>query len=69
MTSPLVAVVLPAYNEEQTIAQCIAAFAQHLPGAAIYVINNRSTDATASVAPVKVESYDGRGLENRQQDV
>ena len=55
MTSPLVAVVLPAYNEEQTIAQCIAAFAQHLPGAAIYVINNRSTDATASVAEAALE--------------
>lgn len=50
MSSPRIAVILPAYNEEQTVAQCIASFARSLPGAEIYVINNRSTDATASVA-------------------
>jgi len=50
-----VAVILPAYNEEKTVAQCIEGFAQTLPGAAIYVINNRSTDATASVAKATLE--------------
>lgn len=41
-----VAVVLPAYNEEQTIAATIEDFHHALPDAAIWVINNRSSDAT-----------------------
>jgi glycosyltransferase involved in cell wall biosynthesis len=41
-----VAIVLPAYNEEQTIAATIEDFHQALPDAAIWVINNRSSDAT-----------------------
>jgi glycosyltransferase involved in cell wall biosynthesis len=45
-----VAVILPAYNEEQTIAAVIEDFHQHLPGAEIWVINNRSIDATESIA-------------------
>ncbi len=44
------AVVLPAYNEEQTISATIEDFCQHLPAADIWVINNRSTDATESIA-------------------
>ena len=43
-------VILPAYNEEQTIAATIEDFHQALPEAAIWVINNRSTDATSSKA-------------------
>jgi glycosyltransferase involved in cell wall biosynthesis len=45
-----VAVVLPAYNEEQTIRATIEAFHTELPSAAIWVINNRSSDATESIA-------------------
>jgi glycosyltransferase involved in cell wall biosynthesis len=45
-----VAVVLPAYNEAQTIAGTIEEFHRALPAAAIWVINNRSTDDTASIA-------------------
>ena len=45
-----VAVVLPAYNEELTIEATIRAFHEALPTAAIWVINNRSADATESVA-------------------
>jgi len=45
-----VAVVLPAYNEEQTIAATIEDFHAALPGAAIWVINNRSTDSTEQTA-------------------
>lgn len=41
-----IALVLPAYNEEQTIAATIEDFYQVLPDAAIWVINNRSSDAT-----------------------
>ncbi|HYD80943.1 MAG TPA: glycosyltransferase [Paucimonas sp.] len=47
---PDVAVILPAYNEEQTIADTIAAFHAALPLARIFVINNNSSDATESIA-------------------
>lgn len=45
-----VAIVLPAYNEEQTIAATIEDFHQALPDAAIWVINNRSSDTTEQMA-------------------
>jgi glycosyltransferase involved in cell wall biosynthesis len=45
-----IAVVLPAYNEELTIADTMRAFARHLPEASIYVINNNSKDRTAELA-------------------
>jgi glycosyltransferase involved in cell wall biosynthesis len=45
-----IAVVLPAYNEEQTIAPTIADFHTQLPEAAIWVINNHSSDATEKIA-------------------
>lgn len=45
-----VAVILPAYNEEQTILGTIEDFHEHLPEAEIWVINNRSSDATESLA-------------------
>ncbi len=45
-----VAVVLPAYNEEQTIAATVEDFHQALPDAAVWVINNRSSDATEQIA-------------------
>lgn len=45
-----VAVVLPAYNEEQTIAATIEDFHRALPDAAVWVINNRSSDTTEQVA-------------------
>lgn len=42
--------ILPAYNEEQTVAATIEDFHQALPDGAIWVINNRSNDATAEIA-------------------
>jgi glycosyltransferase involved in cell wall biosynthesis len=45
-----VAVVLPAYNEQQTIAGTIEDFHHALPNATIWVINNRSNDATEKTA-------------------
>ncbi len=45
-----IAVILPAYNEELTIRDTILAFYNAIPEAAIYVINNRSSDATGSIA-------------------
>ena len=49
-TACRVAVVLPAYNEERTLAGTIEAFHAALPEAEVWVIDNRSTDATAAVA-------------------
>lgn len=46
----IIAIILPAYNEEFTIAETIQAFYNELPEAKIVVIDNNSSDATASVA-------------------
>lgn len=45
-----VAVLLPCYNEATAIGQTVRDFAAALPGAAIYVFDNNSTDASASAA-------------------
>jgi glycosyltransferase involved in cell wall biosynthesis len=45
-----VCVILPAFNEAPTIEACIADFHAHLPGAQIWVINNRSFDHTGDIA-------------------
>lgn len=47
---PVIAVILPAYNEEKTIAETIASFVNALPEAAIIVINNNSSDRTRDCA-------------------
>lgn len=45
-----IAVIVPCYNEELTIAQVVQGFQQVLPQAQVYVYDNRSTDATAEQA-------------------
>ncbi|MFZ2124697.1 MAG: glycosyltransferase family 2 protein [Rhodoferax sp.] len=45
-----VAVVLPALNEALTIEATLRDFHAALPEAAIWVVNNRSTDATEAIA-------------------
>lgn len=47
---PKIAVLLPCYNEEMTIAQVVADFRSHLPRADIYVFDNNSKDKTAETA-------------------
>lgn len=47
-----VAVLLPCYNEELTIADVVAGFKASLPGARIYVYDNNSKDLTALRARV-----------------
>lgn len=44
------AVIIPCYNEELSVANVIRDFRQFLPCAEIYVFDNASTDATASMA-------------------
>lgn len=56
-----VAVVLPAYNEEITIEATIRAFHAALPEAAIWVVNNRSSDATEAIARTTLSSLGGTG--------
>jgi hypothetical protein len=45
-----IAVLIPCYNEEVPIPRVIGDFAQALPSARLYVYDNNSTDATATVA-------------------
>lgn len=45
-----IAIILPAYNEESTIAATIEDFHTYLPDAHLWVINNRSSDATEQIA-------------------
>ena len=45
-----IALILPAYNEELTIAQVMRAFHNAIPEAKIYVIDNNSDDRTYEIA-------------------
>ena len=45
-----VAILIPCYNEEQTVAEVVSAFREQLPYASIYVFDNNSTDRTAETA-------------------
>lgn len=49
-TSPSIAVLVPCYNEEKTVAKVVADFQRVLPEATIWVFDNRSTDRTSEVA-------------------
>ena len=57
---PTVSIVIPAYNEERTIRHCVvAALEQTEPADEIIVVNNKSTDGTATVlAALKIEFPD-----------
>ena len=45
-----IAVLVPCYNEAQTIAKVVTDFKAALPEAVIYVYDNNSTDNTAELA-------------------
>lgn len=47
---PCVVILIPCYNEAQTIAKVVADFRQALPAAEIFVFDNGSTDRTAAEA-------------------
>lgn len=49
---PKIVVILPAYNEEKTVAATIEEFYSALPEASVWVVNNRSTDSTEMIAAV-----------------
>jgi len=61
-----IAVLLPCYNEEAAIGEVVKAFRAALPGAAVYVYDNNSTDRTidfaqAAGAVVRRETHQGKG--------
>jgi glycosyltransferase involved in cell wall biosynthesis len=62
-----IAVLVPCYNEEAAIAKVVKDFRAALPGAAIFVFDNNSTDRTAAVArgagaEVFQEKHQGKGF-------
>jgi glycosyltransferase involved in cell wall biosynthesis len=62
-----VAVLIPCFNEALTIAKVVGDFKECLPGAAVYVYDNNSTDETASIARhagaiVRFENRQGKGF-------
>jgi hypothetical protein len=48
--SPTIAILLPCYNEELTIAKVVRQFREQLPDADIYVFDNNSSDCTVAEA-------------------
>lgn len=61
-----VAVLIPCYNEAQSIGQVVADFKRVLPEATVYVYDNNSTDGTATIAAaagavVRRETRQGKG--------
>lgn len=64
--SARIAVLLPCYNEEIAIGDCVRAFRAALPQAAIYVYDNNSKDRTSAIAHeagaiVRSEPLQGKG--------
>ena len=63
---PRIAVLIPCYNEEKTIAKVVEDFKKELPKAEIYVYDNNSKDRTAEIASrhgaiVQKEFRQGKG--------
>lgn len=61
-----IAVLIPCFNEELTVAQVVKDFKKELPEATIYVFDNNSTDntierATEAGAIVQSETRQGKG--------
>jgi glycosyltransferase involved in cell wall biosynthesis len=54
MPTARIVVVLPAYNEERTIAQVIEQFHVNLPEARIVVVDNNSSDRTRELAEAAI---------------
>lgn len=55
---PTVSIVIPAYNEQDTIKACVlAALDQTVPASEIIVVDNKSTDGTAKVVAALQAAY------------
>lgn len=71
MDNSKIAVIIPCYNEEITIAKVVDDFKRELPGASIYVYDNNSSDNTYNIAKehgaiVRKETHQGKGNVVRQ---
>lgn len=71
MVQDEIAVIIPCYNEAQTIGKVVDDFKRKLPAATVYVYDNASTDATAELAAkhgatVRFEPRRGKGNVCRQ---
>lgn len=56
-----IAIILPAFNEELTIAGTVEAFHRARPDARIVVVNNNSTDRTAALARETLKKLNADG--------
>lgn len=61
-----IAVLIPCYNESQTIGKVISDFKKNIPDAVIYVYDNNSSDGTDAIAKkegaiVRYEKKQGKG--------
>ena len=67
-----ITILIPCYNEEQTIAKVIEDFHNYLPCASIYVYNNNSTDRSVeeitktNIAQLREVKRQGKGSVVRQ---
>lgn len=53
-----IAILIPCYNEEQTIKKVISDWHREMPEATVYVYDNNSTDRTAEIARAGGQLYD-----------
>jgi len=66
---PSVSIIVPAYNEENVIAQCLDAIVrQTVPAAEVLVVDNRSTDGTRDVVERVIAEHPDAGIRLLRQD-
>jgi glycosyltransferase involved in cell wall biosynthesis len=63
---PRIAILIPCYNEEQTILQVVESFRRAVPNSVVYVYDNNSKDRTREIgrkagAVVRQETLQGKG--------
>ncbi|MBH9982599.1 glycosyltransferase [Bartonella sp. B10834G6] len=66
LTHASVAIVIPCYNEELTVATVVSDAKKYVPDASVYVYDNNSTDKTSEIAKaagaiVRSEKRQGKG--------
>lgn len=61
LTGTRIAIIFPAYNEEQTIAETIRSFHTELPQAELWVVDNNSEDNTGRVAREMLAALEAKG--------